>query len=258
MSQSGNPFQCKKLNCTYEPSNSEKLKPVMKLYPEFYHNMLFICWTHNHIHFCHSKSEECLVISRDNQNYGQCKFSLKTQTYPFPKHYHSVHNLQERQKRKQKLKFFAKSGKSLKWLILSGRKLYKLGVPTAYDYQTVISKDISDNEILVDNIIFNSALNRTFDYFITNSTVTMCKEHFQTIRHCFLELFSKSNTPYDHCESSDFKTQIKFIISMEMLGKVAPAPPLCLEDKFVKTRALRLQPKNCTERKRQRISPQNV
>ena len=210
----------------------DKCAPVLQLLPICFHNSIFLCTHHCQIHVCHTDSKQCQITHFDAEHYGKCLFTGKINKYkmgivnPVTK---SNSDFGKKCKSRNQVK------RDIKWT--------QKGIPTPYEYQTFILDYLYQNNlnIIAEEKKVNSAIHRTYDFFLAHSKPGMCQDHLQIIGSSFFELFSKSSVPCDEFKSSDFKTQIKFIISMEILGKVKPAKPLFIEPGYVRKRKIKLQ-----------------
>jgi hypothetical protein len=233
-----------KINCNPELCSyitvTDKTHPILRLLPGIPYGNLFVCLNHTHLHLCQSKSHECVLEKVDMSGNRKCRFTDIFHPCTTLQNI-DVHSLRKKiNMKKKKWTLCGKHGKSIRDLIANDVNVREQGIPNAYEYYIIILEDMTKNGLTIDHIC-NSAIHRTYTFFIENSTQSMWQEHLGIIQSCFRELFSKSNTPCDDFGSSDFKTRIKFIISMEMMGKIKLAGPLYLQEKYVTKRQHRFK-----------------
>ena len=235
-----NGIPCSASICTYSAvkNYSNNHYPLLQLFPTLYHDDLYVCSNHNHLHLCRSFSPECEIDTVDANSIGKCKFTGKRNKYFTNSRCDYRKNIAETDR---KWRFHGKHGIALKHLIETGGNIEEYSIPNPYVYHMIIVEDIEKAGITVNDDKLASAISRTYEYFLSNSTPSSWEEHLQIIRASFLELFSKSAITSTAYGSSDFKTGIKFIISMDMIGRVKPALSLYAPEKYIKKRELKLQ-----------------
>lgn len=230
--------------CTFYPINHNQdflNISVRKLFPLSHQDHLYVCSTHWFLHYCSSLSTECIVETYDVfTNEGQCQISKTVNKYV--KIPDSKNQLNSFYKGSATKKAYFKNKQSLKQLINQNINLKDYGIPNPVEYHSIISNFIGTKQLDISSnrTIFESAINRTYEFFLNQSTLNLWQDHIQIICACFYELFSKSSHLIDEFGTSEFKTRIKFIISMEMSGKVKLAEPLYSEAKYVQKRRLKL------------------
>lgn len=228
-------------SCNFSPITlrTDLFGALCDTFPNTCHDKLFVCHRHKYVHCCHVFSSECLLKQQDTL--VRCELTQLTRR-------HSSHIVDRSHLQrfgddgKIHLKTSGRNKQSLKQLYDQNSNLFNhVGLKPA-DYQSTISEFLLQKNIDVRNEsdVFNSAVHRTYDFFLTQSNLNDWEEHLNIICACFYEIFSNSSQVVDDFGSSEFKTTVKFIISLERSKKTKVAPPLFVEEAYVKRRKQKL------------------
>lgn len=259
-----NSFECKKNMCQFELVTAHYI--LQFIHCQF-HDDIYMCPTHKYIHICDNQSSDCQLFDIKMGMNSQCIFTNKVYSKKTDiRKRVNVDTIKQRSIKNYTIlrpeKVFGKYGKSLKTLEENGVNLTTLGIPSKYSYHAQITENMNKNNLsnIIDTDIFHSAVHRTYNFFMNYSTQNMWREHLDIICTCFVELFSKSNTQVGNFGVCDLRLRkhIKFIISMEMMNKKPCAPPLIVEELYVKRRHQRFGILNKQKRKKNHKRLKNV